>query len=155
MQLKLPRRFQHSRVLVVGIATAAFTASVFAAMQMPMGAQHAHDSTTGLVDVCTSRDPGEADFAAENDAAMNKMMAAMAIKPSGDIDRDFAAMMIPHHQGAIEMAQAELRHGRNEQLRRIAQEIIVDQQQEIAAMHLALDQPLPPSAPAPTQTSHQ
>ena len=155
MQLKLPRRFQHSRVLVVGIATAAFTASVFAAMQMPMGAQHAHDSTDRLVDVCTSRDPGGEDFAAENDAAMNKMMAAMAIKPSGDIDRDFAAMMIPHHQGAIEMAQAELRHGSNEQLRRIAQEIIVEQQQEIAAMHLALDQPLPPSAPAPTQTSHQ
>ena len=154
MQLKLPRGLQHSRVLVVGIATAALTASVFADMQMPMGAQHAHDSTAHLVDVCTSRDPGEADFAAENDAAMNKMMAAMAIKPSGDIDRDFAAMMIPHHQGAIEMAQAELRHGRNEQLRRIAQEIIVDQQQEIAAMHLALDQPLPPSAPAPTQTPH-
>lgn len=90
-------------------------------------------------------------FAAENDAAMNRMMAAMEIKPSGDIDRDFAAMMIPHHQGAIEMAQAELRYGRNEQLRRIAQEIIVEQQQEIAAMHLALGQPLPPSAPAPTQ----
>jgi hypothetical protein len=90
-------------------------------------------------------------FAAENDAAMSRMMAAMEIKPSGDIDRDFAAMMIPHHQGAIEMAQAELRYGRNEQLRRIAQEIIVEQQQEIAAMHLALGQPLPPSAPAPTQ----
>jgi hypothetical protein len=90
-------------------------------------------------------------FAAENDAAMSRMMAAMEIKPSGDIDRDFAAMMIPHHQGAIEMAQAELRYGRNEQLRRIAQEIIVEQQQEIAAMHLALDQPLPPSAPVPTQ----
>ena len=90
-------------------------------------------------------------FAAENDAAMSRMMAAMEIKPSGDVDRDFAAMMIPHHQGAIEMAQAELRYGRNEQLRRIAQEIIVEQQQEIAAMHLALGQPLPPSAPAPTQ----
>lgn len=96
--------------------------------------------------------PQEA-FVAENDAAMDKMMAAMAIKPSADIDHDFAAMMIPHHQGAIEMAQAELRYGRNEQLRRIAQEIIVDQQQEIAAMNLALDQPLPPSAPAPTQGS--
>ncbi|MDB5818928.1 MAG: hypothetical protein JWQ11_2568 [Rhizobacter sp.] len=92
-------------------------------------------------------------FAAENDAAMNRMMAAMDVKPSGDIDRDFAAMMIPHHQGAIEMAQSELRYGSNEQLRRIAQEIIVDQQQEIAAMHFALDQPLPPSAPAPTQVS--
>jgi len=90
-------------------------------------------------------------FAAENEAAMNRMMAAMEIKPSGDIDRDFAAMMIPHHQGAIDMAQAELRYGRNEQLRRIAQEIIVDQQQEIAAMNLALGEPLPPSYAAPTQ----
>ncbi len=49
------------------------------------------------------------------------------------------------------MAMAELRYGRNEQLRRIAQEIIVGQLQEIAAMRLALGQPLPPSAPAPTQ----
>jgi hypothetical protein len=92
-------------------------------------------------------------FIAENDAAMDKMMSAMAIKPSADIDHDFAAMMIPHHQGAIEMAQAELRYGSNEQLRRIAQEIIVDQQQEIAAMNLALDQPLPPSTPSPTQVT--
>jgi uncharacterized protein (DUF305 family) len=80
-------------------------------------------------------------FLAENEAAMSKMMAAMAIKASGDVDKDFVASMIPHHQGAIEMAQAELRHGRNEQLRRIAQEIIVDQTQEIAAMRLALGQP--------------
>jgi hypothetical protein len=49
------------------------------------------------------------------------------------------------------MAQAELRYGHNEQLRRIAQEIIVEQQQEIIAMHLALGQPLPPPAPAPDQ----
>jgi uncharacterized protein (DUF305 family) len=49
------------------------------------------------------------------------------------------------------MAQAELRYGHNEQLRRIAQEIIVEQQQEIAAMRLALQQPLPPSSPAPDQ----
>jgi hypothetical protein len=91
-------------------------------------------------------------FVAENALAMNRMMAAMEVEPSGSVDRDFVAMMIPHHQGAIEMAQAVLRHGSNEQLRRIAQEIIVDQQQEIAAMHLALNQPLPPSAPAPTQS---
>ena len=90
-------------------------------------------------------------FKAENDAAMDKMMAAMSIRPSGDIDRDFAEMMIPHHQGAIEMAEAELRHGKNEQLRRIAQEIVVDQQQEIAAMRLALGDPLPASTPSPTQ----
>jgi hypothetical protein len=95
--------------------------------------------------------PAEAPFLAENEAAMTKMMAAMEIEPSGDVDRDFVAMMVPHHQGAIDMAQAELRHGRNEQLRRIAQEIIVTQQQEIAAMRLALGQPLPPSVPSPDQ----
>ncbi|HEX4177131.1 MAG TPA: DUF305 domain-containing protein, partial [Rhizomicrobium sp.] len=82
--------------------------------------------------------PAEAPFLKENDAAMSRMMAGMAIKPSGDVDADFAAMMIPHHQGAIDMALAELRHGHNERLRRIAQEIIVDQQQEIAAMQMAL-----------------
>ena len=98
-----------------------------------------------------SADSTQAAFAAENAAAMAKMMAGMDVKPSGDIDHDFAAMMIPHHQGAIDMTLAELRYGRNEQLRRIAQEIIVEQQQEIMAMNLALDQPLPPPAPAPTQ----
>jgi hypothetical protein len=82
---------------------------------------------------------------------MDKMMQGMAMKPTGDVDVDFAAMMIPHHQGAIDMAVLELRYGHNEQLRRIAQEIIVDQQQEISAMRLALSQPLPPSTPAPTQ----
>ena len=42
----------------------------------------------------------EAPFLAENQAAMEKMMAGMDIKPSGDVDADFGAMMIPHHQGA-------------------------------------------------------
>jgi YVTN family beta-propeller protein len=95
--------------------------------------------------------PDESPFLAENKLAMDRMMTGMEVRPSGDIDRDFAAMMIPHHQGAIDMATAELRHGRNELLRRIAQEIIVDQQQEIAAMHLALGEAAPAGAPAPTQ----
>jgi uncharacterized protein (DUF305 family) len=86
--------------------------------------------------------PEEAPFMAENDAAMARMMDGMAIQPSGDVDRDFVAMMVPHHQGAIDMAQAELRHGRNEQLRRLAQEIIVTQRQEIAAMRLAVATPI-------------
>ena len=95
----------------------------------------------------------EASYLSENVAAMTKMMIDMGIRPSGDVDADFVAMMVPHHQGAIEMAQAELRYGRNEQLRRMAQEIIVTQQQEIAAMRLAVGQPLPPSSPALDQVS--
>jgi hypothetical protein len=98
-----------------------------------------------------SASAAEAPYLAENVGAMTKMMIDMGIKPSGDVDTDFVAMMAPHHQGAIEMAQAELRYGRNEQLRRMAQEIIVTQLQEIGAMRLALGQPLPPAIASPDQ----
>lgn len=57
----------------------------------------------------------EAPYLADNVGAMTQMMINMGIRPSGDVDTDFVAMMVPHHQGAIEMAQAELRYGRNEQ----------------------------------------
>ncbi len=80
-----------------------------------------------------------------------RMHAAMDMRFTGDPDRDFARMMISHHQGAIDMALAELRYGKDKRLRRLAQEIIVDQQQEIAVMHLALGDPLPPGSAAPTQ----
>ena len=79
------------------------------------------------------------------------MMNEMAVRPTGDVDVDFVAMMVPHHQGAIDMAVTVLRYGRNPQIRRLAQEIIVTQQQEIAAMRLAVGQPLPRSLAAPTQ----
>ena len=98
-----------------------------------------------------SASAAEAPYLAENVSAMTKMMIDMGIRPSGDVDTDFVAMMAPHHQGAIEMAQAELRYGHNEPLRRMAQEIIVTQLQEITAMRLALGQPLPASAPSPDQ----
>ena len=97
--------------------------------------------------------PDENAFLAENEVAMSKMMSAMEAKPTGDVDRDFVAMMAPHHQGAIDMAVLELRYGKNEQLRRIAQEIIVSQMQEIAAMKLAIGEQVPTSVPAPTETS--
>ena len=57
---------------------------------------------------------------------------------SGDPDHDFAAMMIPHHQGAIDMAKAELLYGKNPVLRRLAQEIIVTQNSEITLMQREL-----------------
>jgi len=92
-------------------------------------------------------DVGSGPFLVESRAAMDEMMAGMERKSSGDVDRDFAALMIPHHQGAIDMARAELRYGHDEQLRRIAQEIVVEQQQEIAAMRLAVGQSLLRSDP--------
>jgi uncharacterized protein (DUF305 family) len=71
--------------------------------------------------------------------AMRRMEEGMAISHSGDPDRDFAAMMIPHHQGAIDMAKAELEFGHDPVLRRLAQGIIVEQQQEIQVMQRQLD----------------
>ena len=132
-----------------GLGVAILGLHLLAALVAPPLA-FAHEARSPAQHAATSE---ESAFLAENEAAMNKMMSAMEIKPSGDIDRDFVAMMAPHHQGAIDMAVLELRYGKNEQLRRIAQEIIVSQMQEIAAMKLAIGEQVPASAPAPTQAN--
>lgn len=106
----------------------------------------------GAVDT-SAKLAAEKPFLDQNATDMTKMMRGMAIKPTGDIDRDFVDMMVPHHQGAIDMAKAILRYGHNEKIKRLAQEIIVTQQQEIAAMRLAVGEKLPPSMPSPTQVS--
>ncbi len=64
-------------------------------------------------------------------------------------DRDFAAMMVPHHQGAVDMAVAELRYGKDERLRRLAQGIIVEQRSEIALMRSILAASGAPESRAP------
>jgi len=102
-------------------------------------------STAACSSPSPEKAPEEASFMAKSDAAMARMMAAMRIKPSKDVDRDFVALMVPHHRGAIDMAEAELSYGRNEPLRGLAQEIIATQEQEIVAMRRALDEPLAPS----------
>jgi uncharacterized protein (DUF305 family) len=75
--------------------------------------------------------------------AMNDRMGGMdngmqSASINGDIDHDFATMMIPHHQGAIDMVKAELLYGKGPVMRRLVEEIIVDQQSEIQAMQLWL-----------------
>jgi uncharacterized protein (DUF305 family) len=79
-------------------------------------------------------------FALQMMQAMDRMDSGMtAAKPTDDPDRDFAAMMIPHHQGAIDMAKAELIYGHDPVLRRLAEGIIVEQQQEIELMQRNLN----------------
>jgi uncharacterized protein (DUF305 family) len=95
--------------------------------------------------------PLDAPFMTQVFAAMSNMAMGMDIKPSGNVDEDFVAAMVPHHQGAIEMAKAELRYGRNSQLQRIAQEIIITQQEEITAMRFAVGT-RPASLPSRDQT---
>jgi uncharacterized protein (DUF305 family) len=84
----------------------------------------------------------DATFASQMMQAMDRMDAdMMAAKPTGDPDRDFAAMMIPHHQGAVDMAKIQLIYGRDPVMRRLAQAIIVEQQQEIELMQRFLQKP--------------
>ena len=138
------RRFATPTVLTLAIVCVIGTAVI-------ASAQRLSELRPDICGAPGSEVTAEASFLAENEAAMKRMMTDMAVNPTGDVDADFVAMMVPHHQGAIDMAVAVLRHGRNPQIRRLAQEIIVTQQQEIAAMRLAVGQPLPPSQPSPVQ----
>ena len=83
----------------------------------------------------------ESSFEQLMEDAMRVMHRGMHNAPrTGDPDRDFVTLMMPHHQGAIDMAKAQLLFGTDPQMRRLAQAIITDQQSEIALMHLWLQQ---------------
>ncbi len=127
-------------------ASAALALGIATAVMFPATAQDVHHPGRAALS------PEAAAFLAENDEAMARMMTTMHVAPTGDVDRDFVAMMIPHHQGAIDMARAVLRSSRNEAVRRLAQEIIVTQQDEIRAMRRAIDDHPRPSAIADNAT---
>ena len=96
------------------------------------GAQHGHGGPPPA-------GPGPTGFEAAMHAAMADMMKAMEAAPmTGDPDKDFMAMMIPHHEGAVEMARLVLVHGHDPLVRKLAEEIIAGQQAEIAAMQQRL-----------------
>jgi uncharacterized protein (DUF305 family) len=124
--------------LVVALALVAFGAKA----PEEQHAQHAtadeHRPVPGSPALVSTAEP----FAALMGEAMVSMDDAMKGAPmTGDPDHDFAAMMIPHHQGAIDMAKAELLYGKNPILRRLAQEIVVTQASEIAVMQRELGEP--------------
>jgi uncharacterized protein (DUF305 family) len=88
----------------------------------------------------SKNDQTEGTAGLEMEQAIEKMHTEMAsIKPTGDNDADFVRLMLPHHQAAIDMAKTELAHGKDPQMRRLAQEIVADQRSEIELMQLWLE----------------
>ena len=81
--------------------------------------------------------PMPADAAASSKAykeTMEKMHNDMTMSYTGDSDKDFVTGMVPHHQGAVEMAKIELQYGKDPELKKLATNIIKSQDEEIAFM---------------------
>ena len=122
-----------------------------AALKSPSQLQLLVSNLMSICNAGTDKFGDETAYLIAMNNSMEKMMYGMIAPPTGKLDHDFVQMMMPHHQAAIDMAQVYLRFGSNAQLQRIAQEIIVEQQQEVVAMRLAIGEELLPSAPAPTR----
>jgi uncharacterized protein (DUF305 family) len=69
------------------------------------------------------------------EAANQKMHKDMTMSFTGDADVDFVKGMIPHHQGAIDMAKVELQYGKDPEMRKLAEDIVKAQESEIAGMN--------------------
>jgi len=148
----------HRAKPVVALAAAGAAMGVVAALLLWAAVSARTESTAAVHGhghaMASAADPAASGFQSEMAAVTARMHDAMAVAPSGDVDRDFIRMMIPHHQGAIDMARVLLTHGHDERLKRLAQSIIVEQGQEIAYMRTLLAAPLPATCAAQSRPDH-
>jgi hypothetical protein len=134
-----------NRTKLIAMLSASGLAGVLIAT-LALGAEthslHPSPDQADAAPLCSSApDASEPTFYSEMAKVNARMHQGMKIAASDDIDRDFMRMMIPHHQGAIDMALLQLKYGHDEKLKRLAQSIIVEQGQEITYMRTLLDAP--------------
>ena len=105
---------------------------------MAQGPRDAHRPHTPV------NDRSERQFLFAKDVAVSDMAQASLTRPSGDVDRDFVGMMIARDRATAELARAELQYGHSDELRRLAQDTIAQQQQETPMMKRMIgDMPTP------------
>jgi uncharacterized protein (DUF305 family) len=120
-------------ILLAGLLLGALPAAQAQHHMAGMG----HADMSGMSHVLPPGSPAAA-FHQQMDSVMTVMdtgMQQMGGVPPTDIDASFAAMMVPHHQGAVDMARLQLLYGKDPELRRLAQSIIAEQQVEIQQMN--------------------
>ena len=106
-----------------------FAFLAFAAPALAQGAHQGHGAQPS----------GASSPAAQAFEAVNaKMHKDMAIAYTGDADRDFLLAMLPHHQGAVDMARVVLQYGKDPKVRELARDIIEEQEEEIAEIRRLL-----------------
>jgi uncharacterized protein (DUF305 family) len=126
------------RALAVAAISAILAALAFARQKVPttggpmqgMPMHQGMPGKTGTAPATDGKGSSQA-FKTANDRMMQKMNAPL----TGDWDWDFVAKMIPHHQGAIDIARVELKYGKDPELKKLAQDIIAAQQKEIKFMN--------------------
>ena len=122
------RAFVRRRIISLA-ASLSVSATSLALAQDPGEAHHLPTSANNR---------GERQFLFAKDVAVSEMAQASLTPPSGDVDRDFVGMMAARNQATMELARAELLYGHNDEIRRLAQNIVAQQQHDISAMKQAL-----------------
>ena len=129
------------RLLVAALLVAAGCSATAQPMPGHGAAHHVHRPATlppvvgGAADRAVNKAVVGTRFQRDMDAGMARMMQDMhAAPPSGNVDADFLAMMIPHHAGAVDMARLVLQHGQDPATRQMAEDIIAGQTTEIESM---------------------
>jgi uncharacterized protein (DUF305 family) len=121
---------KRTTTILFALASAVWSAAAYAQTAAP-----SHDAMPGMKMESSAPAAGNSPSTAAFQAADHSMMSGMSsIQYTGDADRDFVAHMIPHHEGAVEMAKVELKYGKDAKLRKLAKDIIAAQDKEIAFM---------------------